>query len=190
MPKVIKWKVYFAIKLARMQTFKKSVNWSANIVLQRWTMYERMIYQFERTPCIWINHYSKCCYKESCFIECSTIWNFSPSHSSFMHCIIINALYYHVCIVLSFMHCIIIYALYYHLCIVLSFMHCIIIYALCFQKVLVLYKNVYAVYACIASGLIVLTCVTLYRNNIREQSQSLNTWLLVSQFKSVRVNML
>jgi len=23
MPKVIKWKVYFAIKLARMQTFKK-----------------------------------------------------------------------------------------------------------------------------------------------------------------------
>ena len=171
MPKVIKWKVYFAIKLARMQTFKKSVNWSANIVLQRWTMYERMIYQFERTPCIWINHYSKCCYKESCFIECSTIWNFSPSHSSFMHCIII-------------------YALYYHVCIVLSFMHCIIIYALCFQKVLVLYKNVYAVYACISSGLIVLTCVTLYRNNIREQSQILNKWLLVSQFKSVRVNML
>jgi len=129
MPKVIKWKVYFAIKLARMQTFKKSVNWSANIVLQRWTMYERMIYQFERTPCIWINHYSKCCYKESCFIECSTIWNFSPSHNSFMHCIIIlcivlslYALYYHLCIVLSFMHCIIIYALYYHLCIVLSFM--------------------------------------------------------------------
>ena len=130
MPKVIKWKVYFAIKLARMQTFKKSVNWSANIVLQRWTMYERMIYQFERTPCIWINHYSKCCYKESCFIECSTIWNFSPSHSSFMHCIIMYALYYHLCIVLSSMHCIIMYALYYHLCIVLSFMHCIIIYAL------------------------------------------------------------